>query len=435
MINVKSKIVLCSFGIIALAALVTILCVHQQSLIVVAVLILAIIYLCYMLLRQYDNTNNKFRYLVEAIENKDNSLRFVEKSGVDSDVKFHKGLNQLNDIVNDIKIKSEAKEHYFYAIINQASTGLIVRDSSGSIVLANRSILNICQLETLYSVEQLNSVSLRLKDIISSIEPGDELLESIKLNEKREHLSIQASGLTQAGNKFVIVSVKNLKTEMERNELDSWIKLIRVLTHEIMNSLAPISSVSETLNDLYSKGEIDESNIDMIKKGIALIYEQSEGLIGFVDNYRSLTMIPEPEYCEISVNDLIERWGRLAREIAPSNIELDVKLIKDSSTVTTDLLMLDRVVSNVIKNGVEAVDNLVSPKITISYIYPSSFEISNNGPKISDEVLDNIWVPFFTTKSKGSGIGLSLCRQIIKRMNGSLEVRSTDNITTFILKL
>ena len=244
-------------------------------------------------------------------------------------------------------------------------------------------------------------------------------------------------------NKIIkLVSLQNIQSELEEKELESWQKLIRVLTHEIMNSVAPISSLSNTVNDMLSNGaakKLDDVQIDDIKSAVNTIHRRSEGLINFVENYRNLTNIPKPNFEIFSVKVLFDRLQRLLQnDLEKYSIHLVIKVEPISLEVTADSDMIEQILINLIINSTHALKNIEKKIISLSAGLNEKgmiiIKVTDNGPGIPTDIQEKIFIPFFSTKSSGSGIGLSLARQIMRAHRGNIRVSSQQGEeTTFTL--
>jgi two-component system nitrogen regulation sensor histidine kinase NtrY len=248
------------------------------------------------------------------------------------------------------------------------------------------------------------------------------------------------------GHVITIASIKNIQTVLENQEIESWQKLIRVLTHEIMNSITPISSLTSTVDGLLMS-YIDEQNIEEeeaedlidIRSAIHTIRKRSDGLIHFVDTYRNLTKIPTPNFKQALVCSLLENVRLLFKEECKNKkIDFKIEVNPENIVINADVQLIEQVIINLVKNSIQALEGVKSPKISIKASYNQrsrpTIQVSDNGKGIIKEVLDKIFIPFFTTKTSGSGIGLSLSRQILRLHNGSISARSVPNKeTTFTL--
>ncbi|HMI65080.1 MAG TPA: ATP-binding protein, partial [Cyclobacteriaceae bacterium] len=260
-------------------------------------------------------------------------------------------------------------------------------------------------------------------------------------------LTIQATELRVRGSTVKLVTLQNIQTELQRQELEAWQNLTRVLRHEIMNSITPISSLTSTLreildHDLIKKEgiyELKNEGAEDLREGLNTIESRSKGLIKFIDAYREYTSLPNPKIRTVRLKDLIEKVALLMRpELKKTTIRFTYSCESEYLTVQADEEMIEQVLINLIKNAVESLAGSDNGKIELNGKYAENallIEVRDNGPGIIKEAIDKIFVPFFTTKKTGSGIGLSLSRQIIQMHNGSLSVVSEPDVeTVFTLK-
>ncbi len=260
-------------------------------------------------------------------------------------------------------------------------------------------------------------------------------------------LTLQATELRIRGNTVKLITLQNIQTELQRQELEAWQNLTRVLRHEIMNSITPISSLTSTLreildHELVKKGndyELKAEGADDLRDGLETIENRSKGLIKFIDAYREYTSLPQPKIKTLRVKELIEKVTQLLKpEFKKKNIQIFAHYDSEYLTVKADEEMIEQVLINLMKNAIEAADHAEQAKIEINGSYTENaviITITDNGPGIIPEAIDRIFVPFFTTKKTGSGIGLALSRQIMQMHNGSLTVVSEPDVkTTFTLR-
>jgi len=429
--NVKFEIIAWLVGLISASIIATIKLYPNHYILLICFILGIITLSVWRFLYLFDEGNRKLSYFINSVRNKDTTLNFPDDLPIKSSGQLNKALNQLNQMLKKIQMDSVAEEHYLQAIIDQSPTGLMVRDEQQKIILANKSVRDLCKLPSIYHLNQFDRVSARLKQIVANITPGDSKLENITIYQQKQQLSFQASAIRMRQRDLTLISIRNLQVELDEKEIESWVKLIRVLTHEIMNSLAPITSISQTLSNLSDQDISDEKKLSKAQKGLKVINNQAEGLIQFVNTYRSLTQIPTPKLESFNLKEQVEQWVALGKEYCPDIVfNIQVKEVQ----ITSDKQMLSRVCTNLIKNACEALKNTPSPQVVVVY-KQGKLSISNNGPQIEDEVLENIWIPFFTTKNNGSGIGLSLCKQIIKKLNATISVISNSDVTTFSIQL
>ena len=369
--------------------------------VIIAILCTATIFciVCLVLHRRYRRTIGKVTFLFNAIDNLDFSFNFPEQG---RDKLINESLNRIRRILETARHEAIERERYYEQIINAVSTGIMVVDERGCVLQHNDAALRLLGVETL-TFESHAAAKLASEDF-----------------SKRETTAMLHD------KKVRIIAFSDIRNELSSREMESWTKLIRVLTHEIMNNVAPITSLSETLSH--------KANDNEIKEGLAVINSTGKQLLNFVDNYRRMTLIPKPQPKLFYVKPFLERMVAISKEYSKaSNISLNIPF--PDLLLYADESLIAHVVTNILKNAVEA----GASAITIAaYTAPDDsvcIDISNNGKPIPTDEAQQIFVPFFTTKPTGSGIGLSISRQIMKQSGGSIElITSSDSTTLFRLK-
>jgi len=338
------------------------------------------------LLRRFRNNVRKVKFTFDAIDNVDYSFSFpVEGKGAD-DQMANMALNRIKTVMQKARSEALEREKYYEQIINLADTGILVVNSRGNVLQHNRAALRLLGVEILTHID-------RVKD---------------RLNDGR--LSKHETAAELKGRKVSIITLSDINNELANQEIDSWVKLTRVLTHEIMNTVTPITSLSETLLR-NAKGEQ--------RDGLEVISKTSKELVSFVESYRRFTHVPKPNPALFYVRPFLQRMVRLAgRPVSLSCEPPDLMLYADESLVA-------HVVTNVLRNAVQATED--GGQISVAAFSDSReavvIDITNSGSVMPDDVAQHIFVPFFTTKPDGSGIGLSLSRQIMRLSNGSITLR------------
>ena len=369
--------------------------------VIIAILCTAAVFfiVCLVLHRRYRRTIGKVTFLFNAIDNLDFSFNFPEQG---RDKLVNESLNRIRRILETARHEAIERERYYEQIINAVSTGIMVVDERGCVLQHNDAALRLLGVETL-TFESQAAAKLASEDF-----------------SKRETTAMLHD------KKVRIIAFSDIRNELSSREMESWTKLIRVLTHEIMNNVAPITSLSETLSH--------KANDNEIKEGLSVINSTGKQLLNFVDNYRRMTLIPKPQPKLFYVKPFLERMVAISKEYSKtSDIHQDISL--PDLLLYADESLIAHVVTNILKNAVEA----GASAITIAaYTAPDDsvcIDISNNGKPIPTDEAQHIFVPFFTTKPTGSGIGLSISRQIMKQSGGSIElITSSDSTTLFRLK-
>lgn len=385
--------------------------------VIIAILCTAAVFciVCFVLHRRYRRTIGKVTFLFNAIDNLDFSFNFPEQG---RDRLVNESLNRIRRILETARHEAIERERYYEQIINAVSTGIMVVDERGCVLQHNEAALRLLGVELLTFESQ---VAAKLaSDDFSKRET------TARLHDK----------------KIRIVAFSDIRAELSSREMESWTRLIRVLTHEIMNNVAPITSLSETLSH--------KANDNEIKEGLSVINSTGKQLLNFVDNYRRMTLIPKPQPKLFYVKPFLERMVAIVRAPLPPGggckLRTEIRMAEpttggqggrgcDTLLLYADESLIAHVVTNILKNAVEA----GASAITIAaYTAPDEsvcIDISNNGKPIPSEEAQQIFVPFFTTKPTGSGIGLSISRQIMKQSGGSIELITSDNaMTSFRLK-
>ena len=368
----------------------------MDSNVIIAILCTAAVFciVCLVLHRRYRRTIGKVTFLFNAIDNLDFSFNFPEQG---RDRLVNESLNRIRRILETARREAIERERYYEQIINAVSTGIMVVDERGCVLQHNEAVLRLLGVEAL-TFESQAAEKLASEDF-----------------SKRETTAMLHD------KKVRIVAFSDIRNELSSREMESWTKLIRVLTHEIMNNVAPITSLSETLSHKSDDSEI--------KEGLSVINSTGKQLLTFVDNYRRMTLIPQPQPKLFYVKPFLERMVAISKEYSKtSDIHQDISL--PDLLLYADESLIAHVVTNILKNAVEAGATAIT---LAAYTAPDDsvcIDISNNGKPIPSEEAQQIFVPFFTTKPTGSGIGLSISRQIMKQSGGSIELIPSGNATT-----
>ncbi len=396
------------------------------------------------LVRFVDYTNTELARFFEAIRYSDFTRNMTPRL---KGAGFRELNTALNGVVAQIKQNREEKEEqyrYLQTIVQHIGIGLIVFDDTGKVDLVNNAARRILNMSNIRSIEKLKSFDTGLADRITSLSHGERAILKIRVNDELQQMMIFVTDFVMRHRNFRLISFQNIQSELEEKELEAWQSLIRVLTHEIMNSITPISSLASTANSLLNNraekepAETDETLTD-VGHAVQTIENRSKGLLNFVENYRKLTKIPKPNYKILPISGLFNTAQLLFKaEMESRNITCEVNIDPDQLEITADPDLIEQVLINLVKNAIEAVNSSPNGQLRLSayldrYGKPC-LEIADNGPGINKDVIDNIFIPFFTTKASGSGIGLSLSRQIMRVHGGSITARSGNRETVFTLR-
>ena len=382
----------------------------------------AIIILCIIrLFHIYGSLVEQLMFVFNAVQNDDYSFRFTENPNITRHALVNHALNRIKDVMDNAKLKIREREKYFELIMECANIGIITVMESGSVVQTNTKALRIVGMERLNHIGQLRLLSKDFYESMLRIEPGEQLTSHFTTEVGDQNLVLSCSAMEFDGKNLRVISIGNIHEELDRKEVESWEKLTRILTHEIMNSLAPVTSISHTL--LSASGDTKT-----LHQGLETIHTTSDRLLRFVDSYRAVTRIPTPQKAPFYLAELVTEALSL---IPHEGIEVEVSLDPADTMLYADRTQMSQVLVNLLKNATEALmtqdcERKITIRSTIDTEERIQIEITNNGSAIPQEVAENIFTPFFTTKTDGSGIGLAVSRQIIRLHGGSLRLKHND---------
>ena len=406
------------------------------------------IYQIYALIRYVEGTNRDLSRFFESIKYEDFSQTFKEDGRGTS---FSELRNAFNDVVDAFrKARSEKEEHYHYlqTVVQHIGVGLIAFQKNGEVELINTAAKRLLKVPRLKNIKALEPFSKTLADKLLTMEPKERALVKIDDGGEILHLALYSTEFKLGGQTISLVSIQNIQSELEKTEIDAWQKLIRVLTHEIMNSITPISSLASTMNELLNENlsylntddESEKETLDDMQQAVKTIQKRSQGLLHFVDAYRNLTLIPQPNFQVFAIRELFERVEKLMQaNIKDKGIDFRASVEPKTLEVTADPELIEQVLINLLLNALQALENQDDPKIRLAARLDDRgrilIQVSDNGPGIKSENREKIFVPFYSTKDGGSGIGLSLSRQIMRLHNGTINVNSEpENQTIFSLR-
>ncbi|MCY6330812.1 ATP-binding protein [Bacteroides fragilis] len=371
-------------------------------------------------------------FMIDALENNDNAIHFPEENTTPETRDINRALNRVGHILYNVKSETAQQEKYYELILDCINTGVLVLNDNGAIYQKNNEALRLLGLNVLTHIRQLSKVDVTLMQKVEFCRTGEKLQITFNNERGTVNLSIRVSDITIRKEHLRILALSDINSELDEKEIDSWIRLTRVLTHEIMNSVTPITSLSDTLLSL------SDAHDEEIRNGLQTISTTGKGLLAFVESYRRFTRIPTPEPSLFYVKAFIDRMVELARhQNTCENITFHTDISPADLIVYADENLISQVVINLLKNAIQAIGTQAGGKIEISARCNDSeevlIEIKNNGPAIPPEIADHIFIPFFTTKEGGSGIGLSISRQIMRLSGGSITLLPGKE-TKFVLK-
>ncbi len=401
-----------------------------------------------LLIRRLNYVNRDLIAFFDSIKYDDSSILLTNEFQDINYLRLSRRLQTVNKQILKLKEQNTKQDQYFKTLTDIANVGLISFNENGTIKLANKAIKNLLNIDNISKISDLDILHAGFSNTLNQLKPSEHKL--IKLSNKKNNkeilqLSIRLADFKTNNEKLKIVSIQDIKNELDEKELESWQKLVRTLRHEIMNSIGPISSTIDTLNELIIDPEtnkpfrIDEINpgfITDISEGLMIIKDRNIGLQKFVDNFRTISKLPNPVFEQINIESLfsdIETFWK--KEFKNQNIFFSYYIENDELELMADKSQIEQIIINLIKNSIEAKCKQITLTASNSNSNNVQIKIIDNGKGIQHEIIDEIFLPFYTTKEQGSGIGLSLARQIMQLHRGSIFVESITGLkTTFTLK-
>jgi nitrogen fixation/metabolism regulation signal transduction histidine kinase len=321
--------------------------------------------------------------------------------------------------------------------VRHIGVGLIVFQPDGEVELINKAAKQLLGINQLKNIKFLQSLSPKLVNTLLKLKPREKNTVKIDIDNETLHLSLYGTEFKMGETTYFLVSLQNIHSELEETEIEAWQKLIRVLTHEIMNSVTPISSLASTINGLVKENMVSEALTD-IQDAAQTIKKRSQGLMHFVDAYRNLTLIKKPKFRIFQIQELFSRVEKLMQsDFKDKGIQFTVKVQPQTLELTADTELIEQVLINLLLNAQQAVEGCKNAEVNLEARLDKRgkivLEVRDNGPGIPKENMEKIFIPFFSTKEEGSGIGLSLSRQIMRLHKGSIGVHSKPYSETSIL--
>ncbi|MDB4918531.1 ATP-binding protein [Mucilaginibacter sp.] len=397
------------------------------------------------LIRFQKKAQDEVSQFVESIHYRDFSRHFDVRKAPNELKPLRKGFNDINTTFKLISRERETQYHYLQKILELVDTGIMSYEQesgeTGWINEAFKKLIGVPYLKTVHSLEKREEV---LYHEIIKLKPGDSKILTITRNQQLVKILVTASVMRSEEKIYKLIAFQNVSEALDETESKAWQKLLNVMTHEIMNSVAPISSLADTLKNRLQSPEIANSpvssQLEDLELGIDTIKRRSEGLLKFTESYRSLNKITKLDLTKILVRNLFESLNRLMRPtLEKKHIDMEIILRDPALAIEADLNLIEQVLINLLVNAIEAVKDREHPLLTLSAEVLNNgktlVKVTDNGLGMPTELLDKIFIPFFSTRKTGSGIGLSLCKQIMLLHKGNIQVQSTDGLgSSFILQ-
>lgn len=409
------------------------------------ILILFIFFQIYSLLHYVQRTNREIARFFNSVKYSDFSQSFrtnIKGSSFDElSGAFAKVIEEFK------KTRTEKEEHFKYlqTVVQHVGIGLLAFTDEGNVELLNTAAKKLLRINGLKNITELKSFNAQMVEGLTKIKAGDRILIKVLDNNELSQLSIYAAEFKLRGNHYTLVSISNIQNELEEKEMEAWQNLIRVLTHEIMNSVTPIVSLSSTASALLAeingklknKHQLDSNELEDVTGALNTILKRSKGLLHFVDDYRNLTRIPAPNFQIIKISSLFDRIKKLFLEqLNDKKILFSYSVHPHDLEVTADPDLIEQVLINLILNSVKALVDTYRPEIKLlgKFDYRGNIiiQVIDNGHGVTEDLYEKIFIPFFTTRKEGSGIGLSLSRQIMRAHKGGITVSSVPGKETVL---
>jgi nitrogen fixation/metabolism regulation signal transduction histidine kinase len=410
-----------------------------------ALILPLVIYLVVDFFHFHKEAHEELSQFVEAIHYRDFSRNFDVKHAPSDIQPLRKGFNEINATFKIISKEKETQYQYLQKILELVDTGILsYKHEDGGVVWMNETLKKMLYLPYLKTIHSLSKRDEELYKQVIALKPGETKIATAHTEKKTFKVLLSATAFQTDGEKFKLIAFQNVDEALDETESKAWQKLLSVMTHEIMNSIAPISSLADTLKnrleEAIPKINNSGSGLDDLKLGIDTIKRRSEGLLKFAETYRNLNKITTLNLKRIYVRDLFENLNTLMEPtLDQKNIEMEIVLKDTALILEADTSLLEQVLINLVVNSIDAVKDQEEARITLSAdISPDkklTIKVTDNGPGMTEEVLDKIFIPFFSTKKTGSGIGLSLCKQIMMLHHGNIHAHSVvGKGTSFILQ-
>ncbi len=395
------------------------------------------VYQVKLLIEYLDRSNQNIASFLDSIEFDDLSYSFKTQSDDPIVQRLHRELNEAMQKLRNARREKDSEFLFFKNIVMHVGIGLIIFREDGKIEIFNSAARRLLKTNRAENISDLKDVSDTLVNVFMKLRTGGRELVRLKIGDDLVQLSIYAIELTLRGENVKLISIQNIQSELEEKEMEAWQNLVRVLTHEIMNSVTPISSLAGVVEEELQQhmksqqnGPLTADQLNDIHLSLQTISKRSEGLIHFVKEFRSLTNIPKPRPVQIEVRALLDELTMLhKKELAEKSIQISASVYPDDLTISADKNMIEQVLINLLKNAIQSFEDqdnrCIELKAALNEKSRPVISVKDNGSGIDPEALDKIFIPFFTTKKSGSGIGLSLSRQIMRQHQGTLTAKST----------
>lgn len=405
-----------------------------KKLYTIIVLVSLIIIQCVLIIHMLNNFNQKVYNYFCSLRDESSSSHFRLKG--DENDELYKLINEVGEMIRNARITHETQLQYLNFIVETVPVGIFITNSNGTIVLSNQKVLDLFKINKIISLHSFKSFYPAIGLAIDNMKVGGKKLVRVKVGENSIKVLINLSSFKVSNETIFHYTFHDVKSELDENEIKAWQKLIRVLNHELMNSITPITTLTHAIKKEITNNEaikrldeIDEETLNDILKNANLIEERSQGLIRFINQYRSLTTIKNLEKSEFPITELFHSINQLFKaEMVMKGITFETDISSPNLNIYADRKLIEQVMINLLKNAIEAIDKNSEKNISISAAVDDEgktlISVKDSGSGIDETLLEDIFVPFFTTKPEGSGIGLSFSKQVIRLHEGDIKVNT-----------
>lgn len=422
-------------GLLILSVAAATYCFLEKEYVYGPLCILIAVFSINRLQKHYKKFNQNILFLLNALDNGDYSFNFAETKLSKREQELNQMMNRIKEILSKARKEVIENEKFLSLIVESVSTGIIILDEHNNVLIINRATNELLGMPVFTHLNQLKVIDDSLPATFINLDTNDNKYLKIANEREETQISLRVSKITLKRGTMKIFTLNSIGNELEAKEMESWVRLIRVMTHEIMNSIAPITSLTDTL--LFSYKLSQDGPSDNLRQNtvdaLETISSTAKGLMVFVESYRKFTGVPKPQLEEFDLIPLIEKVVSLeSAMMQEKGISLELQYAQSSLIVNADELQITQVLVNLVKNAVEALNANENIKIKVSHTdNKTNIDVCNNGKPIPQEVIPNIFIPFFTTKNTGTGIGLSISRYIMRLHGGNLKHYAKDGWTVF----
>jgi two-component system, NtrC family, nitrogen regulation sensor histidine kinase NtrY len=405
-----------------------------KKLYTIIVLVSLILIQCILIIQLLNRFNQDVYFYFSSLRDEGSSTHFKLKG--DKNNELYKLINEVGEMIREARITRETHLQYLNFIVETTPVGILVVDMEGKVILSNKLVFNLFKTDSFRNLNELKKLYPSIGTAIDNIHLGGKKLVRVKVGDNSIKVLINLTSFRVSNSTIFHYTFFDVKSELDENEIKAWQKLIRVLNHELMNSITPITTLTHAIKKeisnsegLLRHNEIDEKTLNDVLRNANLIEERSQGLIRFINQYRSLTTIKNLEKTEFPVSDLFRSINQLFDvELVQKEISLLTEISPQDLTIYADRKLIEQVMINLVKNAIEAIDKNSERNININALVDEEgktvISVKDSGKGIDETLLEDIFVPFFTTKPEGSGIGLSFSKQVVRMHAGEIMVSS-----------